>query len=354
MSEMKPFQTKSFLLVQTFYWTRCCLCLLILFCIPVQGQDVSELFARLDSSVVTIQVTQYKIQEQQLRSTSGLGSGVIISSDGLVLTAAHVVVFANEVVVKFANETIYPADVLAVAAAADVALLKLRIIPVGLKPAKLGESNTSKIGEQILVIGAPLGLEHSLSVGHISRKMKKNMLSNGELATFIQTDAAINQGNSGGPMFNLKGELIGIVSFILSNSGGFEGLGFAVDVDTIKKSLLEVNSFWAGFEGLFLSEALAGVLNTPQASGLLVQRVVPNSFAHDIGLKPGFLQSVILGQKLWLGGDIILSIQGMSCNTPHDLGTIKKQIDTLKKGDNVLIEVLRKGERMVLEANFAY
>lgn len=326
---------------------------MILFCIHVQGQDVSELFTHLDSSVVTIQVTVYKIQEQQLRSTSGLGSGVVISADGMVLTAAHVVDFANEVVVKFANETTYPADVLAVAAAADVALLKLRFIPNSLKPAKLGDSDTSKIGEQILVIGAPLGLEHSLSVGHIIRKMKKNILSNGELAEFIQTDAAINKGNSGGPMFNLKGELIGIVSFILSNSGGFEGLGFAVDVNTIKKSLLEVNSFWAGFEGLFLSESMAGVLNTPQKSGVIVQRVVPNSFAHDIGLEPGFLQSEILGKKLWLGGDIILSIQGMSCNTPHDLGSIKTQIENLKKGDNVIIEVMRRGERISLEANFS-
>ena len=331
------------------------LSLALIFCLysSTYGQDLSDLFAKLDTSVVTIKVTEYKIANQQLQASDGLGSGVVISTDGMILTAAHVVEFANEVVVKFANETTYPADVLAVASAADVALLKLRIVPKGLRPAILGDSDTSKIGEQIVVIGAPLGLEHSLSVGHISRKMKKNILSNGEMAEFIQTDAAINQGNSGGPMFNLKGELIGIVSFILSKSGGFEGLGFAVDVNTIIKSLLEVNSFWAGFEGLFLSESMAGVLNTPQKSGVLVQRVVPNSFAHNIGLKPGFLQSEILGEKLWLGGDIILSIQGMSCSTPHDLGNIKKQIDNLNKGDNVLIEVLRKGERIVLEANFA-
>ena len=330
------------------------LTLALIFCLynSSYAQDLSELFAKLDTSVVTIQVKEYKIQDQQLTTSGGLGSGVVISTDGLVLTVAHVVDFANEVVVKFANETTYPADVLASSTAADVALLKLRFVPKGLRPAKLGDSETAKIGEQIMVIGAPLGLEHSLSVGHISRKMKKNMLTNGEMAQFIQTDAAINQGNSGGPMFNLNGELIGIVSFILSNSGGFEGLGFAVDVNPIKKSLLEVNSFWVGFEGLFLSESMAGVLNTPQKSGVLVQRVVPNSFAHNIGLKPGFLQSEILGQKLWLGGDIILSIQGMSCNTPHDLGTIKVQIENLQKGDNVLIEVLRKGERIILEANF--
>lgn len=329
--------------------------ILFIFCyINVQSQDVSELFVKLDSSVVTIEVMEYKIQNQRLTATGGLGSGVVISTDGLILTAAHVVEFANEVVVKFTHEAKYPADVLATSTATDVALLKLRLLPKKLKPVVLGNSETTKTGEQILVIGAPLGLEHSLSVGHISRKMKKNILSNGEMAEFLQTDAAINQGNSRGPMFNLKGELIGIVSFILSNSGGFEGLGFAVDVNTIKKSMLEVSSFWTGFEGLFLSESMAGVLNTPQQFGVLVQRVVPDSFAHKIGLKPGFLQSEILGQKLWLGGDIILSIQGMSCNTPHDLGSIKAQIENLKPGENVLIEILRKGKLIVLEANFAH
>jgi serine protease Do len=182
--------------------------------------------------------------------------------------------------------------------------------------------------------------------------MDKNMISNGEMASFIQTDASINQGNSGGPMFNLKGEVIGIVSFILSNSGGFEGLGFAVDIDTAKKILFDVNSFWTGFDGIFLSDGLAGVFNTPQKSGVLVQRVTPNSFADKIGLVPGVFQAEILGQNIWLGGDIILSIQGLSCNAPHDLGNIKKQIESLKVGDQVLIEVLRKGKVLTLEANF--
>ena len=179
------------------------------------------------------------------------------------------------------------------------------------------------------------------------------MISNGGMAGFIQTDASINQGNSGGPMFNMKGELIGIVSFILTNSGGFEGLGFAVDINTAKKVLFDVNSFWTGFDGLFLNEGLAGVFNTPQASGVLIQRVTPDSFADKIGLKPGVIQAEILGQKMWLGGDIILSIQGLSCNAPHDLGNIKKQIENLKVGDQMVIEVLRRGKVLTLTANFS-
>ncbi len=319
----------------------------------VNAQDVSSLFEQLDPSVVTIQVTEYKIQNQQLSASEGLGSGVIISKDGLILTAAHVVESANEVVVKLQNETTLKADVLSSSSAGDVALIKLRNPPSNLIAVKPGDSETTKIGEQILIIGAPLGLEHSLSVGHVSRKMKKNMITNGEMAGFIQTDASINHGNSGGPMFNMKGELIGIVSFILSQSGGFEGLGFAVDVNTARKVLFDVNSFWTGFDGIFLGEQLAGALNTPQRSGVLVQRVTPNSFADTIGLKAGFMQSEIVGQKIWLGGDIILSIQGLSCNAPHDLGNIRQQIENLKEGDHVIIEVLRKGEVVLLEANFS-
>ena len=319
----------------------------------INAQNIATLFEQLDPSVVTIEVVEYKVIDQRVTKNGGLGSGVIIDKDGFIVTAAHVVESANEISVKLQNGTSFPADVISSSTAADVALLKLRVVPLNLKPAVTGNSNTSKVGEQILIIGAPRGLEHSLSVGHISRKMNKNMISNGEMAGFIQTDASINQGNSGGPMFNMKGEVIGIVSFILTNSGGFEGLGFAVDINTAKKVLFDVNSFWTGFDGVFLSEGLAGIFNTPQPSGVLIQRVTPNSFADKIGLEPGVIQAEILGQKIWLGGDIVLSIQGISCNAPHDLGSIKKQIESLKAGDQVLIEVLRKGKVIALEANFS-
>ncbi|WP_152975623.1 S1C family serine protease [Lacinutrix himadriensis] len=327
---------------------------LLLLCVTTSlpAQDLSALFEQLDASVVTIEVVEYKVKDQKITSSGGLGSGVIINKEGLILTASHVVESANEISVKLLNGTSFPADVIASSTAADVALVKLRIVPPNLKPATLGHSGNSKIGEQILIIGAPRGLEHSLSVGHISRKMEKNTISNGAMAGFIQTDASINQGNSGGPMFNLKGEVIGIVSFILTNSGGFEGLGFAVDIDTAKNILFDVNSFWTGFDGVFLNEGLAGVFNTPQKSGVLIQRVTPNSFADKIGLQPGVFQAEILGQNLWLGGDIILSIQGLSCNAPHDLGNIKTQIEALQVGDQVLIEVLRKGKVVTLTANF--
>ena len=131
-------------------------------------------------------------------------------------------------------------------------------------------------------------------------------------------------------------------------SGVFKGLDFGIDINTIKKVLFNVGDVWAGFDGIFLNEKLAGIFNTPQVSGVLVQRVTPNSFADRIGIHPGIVQGEILGRKLWLEGDIILSIQGTNCNAPHDLGDIKKLMATLKEGDQIHIEVLRKGETIKL------
>ena len=129
----------------------------------LNAQDVSVLFEELDTSVVTIEVVEYKVKNQQLTASGGIGSGVIIDKEGFVITAAHVVESANEVSVKLQNGTTFRADVLSSVAAADLALLKLRTVPPSLKPAKVGNSVDAKVGEQILIIGAPRGLEHSLS-----------------------------------------------------------------------------------------------------------------------------------------------------------------------------------------------
>ena len=135
---------------------------LLILCIAtsLNAQDLSSLFERLDSSVVTIEVIEYKIKDQQLTTSGGLGSGVIINKEGLIITAAHVVESANKISVKLQNGTTFPADVVSSSTAADLALLKLRIVPPNLKPAIIGNSNSSKIGEQILIIGTPRGLEH--------------------------------------------------------------------------------------------------------------------------------------------------------------------------------------------------
>jgi len=314
------------------------------------AQDLAPLFEKLDPSVITIQTIQVKIAEGNATPSNALGSGVIIDKSGLILTAAHVVETANAIGVKLGDGQIVAAEIIKSIPMADVALLKLKEVPPNLKVATLGNSDDLQVGNQVITIGSPFGVEHSLSVGHVSGKMKKGVLAGGEMIGYVQTDAAINQGNSGGPMFNLKGEVVGIVSFILSQGGGFDGIGFAIDINTTRKVLLEnKDHFWTGFDGIFLGDDLSKILNVPQSNGVLIQRVTTNSFADRLGLNGGFFQAEILGQKLWLGGDIILSMQGTTCANPHNLDNIKHAIEHLKEGEQVSMKILRHGK--VIELN---
>ena len=310
------------------------------------AQDLSEMYEESIKSVVTIYTTEFKFAEGTISPSQSLGSGVITDTSGLIMTAAHVVETANVILVKLYNGITYEAEIVKSIPSADIALIKLIEEAPGLVAADINSPyNDVKTGHQVYVIGAPLGIEHSLSSGYVSGFLQRNTLANGSMAKFIQTDASINQGNSGGPMFNMNGDIIGIVSFILSQSGGFDGIGYVVDIRTAQELLLDDDShFWSGFDGYFLDKNLSGVLNVPQDAGLLIQRVTKNSFAEEMGLKGGFFQAEIFDQKLWLGGDIILEILGSSCENPHSLHSIKQEIENLNPGDSIYLKVLRKGE----------
>ena len=319
--------------------------LLILFS-QVTAQDLSELYKKSIKSVVTIYTTEFKFASDGISPRESLGSGVIIDSEGLIMTAAHVIEKANVIKIKLYNGNTYDAEIIRSIPSADIALIKIPEEVPGLVPAKINDPLIDvKTGHQVYVIGAPLGIEQSLSSGYVSGFLKRNTLSNGSMARFIQTDASINQGNSGGPMFNMDGDIIGIVSYILTQSGGFDGIGYVVDVRTAKELLLDDDShFWSGFDGYFLDQNLSAVLNVPQKAGLLIQRVSKNSFAEIMGLQGGFFQAEIFDQKLWLGGDIILEILGSKCDAPHSLNSIKQEIVELEPGDSINLSVLRQGQ----------
>ena len=195
-----------------------------------QAESVGDLFERVNSSVVEIATQEREIAPQggnQFISVAGLGSGVLISEDGLILTAAHVIQAADTIKVRFLNGEIVEADVLASEPSADVALVQVKKVPEDLHVAELADSDEVEVGDKVFVIGAPLGVSHTLTVGHLSARRAPNSLAGSMLSTeLLQTDAAINPGNSGGPMFNMEGQVIGIVSHIISLSGGAEGLGF--------------------------------------------------------------------------------------------------------------------------------
>ena len=157
-----------------------------------------------------------------------------------------------------------------------------------MKPSPMADSRTVRVGDQVMIIGAPYGLSHSMSVGWISARWPPNTVYKSmPLAEFFQTTATINTGNSGGPMFNMAGEVIGIVSHNISKSGGSEGLGFVVTINTAKKLLLERKSFWSGIDGTMLTGDLAAIFNLPQPAGFLVKTVAQGSSAWNMGLLGG-------------------------------------------------------------------
>jgi S1-C subfamily serine protease len=281
---------------------------------------------------------------KEMLTTEGLGSGVVISEAGEIMTAAHVVETAENVTVKFLNGDKVPAKVVTTNTDADVALIKLIWLPKDLKFATIGNSDETKIGNQVLVIGAPLGLSHSLSVGHISGRMADEKISdNFTHGEFFQTDASINHGNSGGPMFNMKGEVIGIVSFILSQSGGFEGIGFAVTSKIAKNELLGSQPFWFGLTFEPLVGEVANVFNVPQEMGLLVQKVATNSPADLAGIRPSVYNMDIEGNKILAGGDIILKVGKYTMSPDLDQVALRKDFANMAPGTQVNIQVLRDG-----------
>jgi S1-C subfamily serine protease len=319
----------------------------------MQGQSVREVFDRVSHAVVVVYTsqTEYSLRSSQITpmSVGGIGSGVLISPTQ-ILTAAHVVQAADEVMVQFPNGETMTASVVGSRQNHDVALLELEG-PAMVAPVVLGDSDSVAVGDQIFVVGAPLGQVFTLTVGYVSaRRTSSGMLGGISTIELIQTDAAINQGNSGGPMFNLDGQVVGIVSHILSESGGSQGLGFAVSARSAREALLEGPSLWTGLEGMAVTGGLAELLNVPPpGAGILVQRVAARSLAEQVGLRPSVIPATIMDREMLLGGDIILMVQGISVGTElENLERIVETIAALPNGDTVFVTVLRGGEQVVL------
>lgn len=318
------------------------------------SQNISELYIKVNQSVVVIN-TEEKVPdggfEKKMTTSEGLGSGVLLSEEGDVLTAAHVVHNAENILVGFADGTEVPAKIIGSVVSADLAHIKLDWVPEGSTIAKLGDSDAVNIGDEVIVIGAPYGIERSLSVGHISGRHQKEDISEGlAYMEFLQTDAVINTGNSGGPMFNMNGEVVGIVSYILSETGGYQGLGFVVSSNIAKILFIEQKAFWTGFESIVLEGELAGVFNMPQSRGLLVERVVANSPADEMGLKGGSIIAIIDDEEILMGGDVILEVNNISLDSEGGLFEIRENLVSLEKGDLVLIKILRGGKILELKS----
>jgi S1-C subfamily serine protease len=318
----------------------------------VSAQTVGDVFRTVNVSVVVIRARgRDVVTEGGSVRFSEIGSGVLISTDGKVMTAAHVVHAMDDINVEFTSGESVRARVIASEPAADLSLIKLERVPAGAVVARMADSDGVQIGDQAVVIGAPYGLSHSMTVGWISARWGPNTVYKDlPLAEFFQTDAVINQGNSGGPMFNIAGEVIGIVSHNISRSGGSEGLGFVVTMNTAKKLLLEERSVWSGLEGRLLTNELADIFNLPPgALGYLVKTVASGSLGEAVGLRGGSKVATIDGDKIAVGGDIILSVQGIALSNFASYEQIRRALIGLPAGAPVTVTVLRAGQMLNLQ-----
>jgi len=311
---------------------------------PAGAQAVGDVFRRVSPSVVVIRSKGRAVSVSGQVRFGEIGSGVLISSDGKVMTAAHVVHAMDEINVEFIGGETVPARVVASEPAADLSLLQLDRVPANVRASRLADSRSVRVGDQVLVVGAPYGLAYSLSVGYVSARWPPNSVYPAfPLAEFFQTDATINTGNSGGPLFNMAGDVIGIVSHNISKGGGSEGLGFVVTINTAKDLLLARRSIWSGLEGHTLSGDLAAIFNLPQPEGFLVKTVAKGSPAEQAGIRGGNRTAVIDGQTLVVGGDVLLAVEGIPAGNLADYQRMRDHMQKLPAGASITVTVLRAG-----------
>ncbi|MBN1530998.1 MAG: trypsin-like peptidase domain-containing protein [Thermoleophilaceae bacterium] len=321
------------------------------------GFDPRQIYRRLSPGVVTIisifDGNAFQVGED---GSGGQGSGFVLDGQGYVATNAHVVTEeatgdrAGEVYVELSDGNRAKAEIVGVDLNADVALLKIDPSGLSLTPLKLGSSHDITVGEPVAAIGSPFGERQSLSVGVVSAVDRNiSSLTRFGIGDAIQTDAAINPGNSGGPLLDARGNVLGINAQIKTSSGGGEGVGFAVPVDAVRRSLDElrakgrVDYGYLGVTTLSVWPQLADRIDAPGDGGALVQEVEDGSPADDAGLEAGDDEITFQGQpEIVTGGDLIVAVDGERLTRTHDLTDI---ISAYGAGDTVTLTVDREGEQ---------
>ena len=316
--------------------------------------DMSEIVARNGAAVVNISISgtskeqglmrgfpqfdpddpmheffkRFRIPQQRgEKQVQGMGSGFILREDGIVLTNAHVVDGADEVTVKLIDKREFKAKVLGQDKMSDVAVLK--IDAKGLPTLKIGNSANTRVGEWVLAIGSPFGFENSATAGIVSAMSRS--LPDDSYVPFIQTDVAVNPGNSGGPLFNMAGEVIGINSQIYSRSGGYQGLSFAIPIEVVmnvEEQIVKHGKVQRGRLGITiqqLDQSLADSFGMKKPGGALVSGVENDSPAARAGIEPG---------------DVIVSVNGKEVKSSNELPPL---IANILPGNSAKLQVWRKG-----------
>jgi putative serine protease PepD len=296
---------------------------------------------------ITATVVEYDVWSFEPYASEGTGSGCVLDTDGNILTNYHVIESADRLEVTLPDQAKYHAKVVGFDRQNDLAVIRLEGAPKErLHPIALGDSNALSVGQKVLAIGNPLGLQNSLTVGIVSSLGRRIRTEGGDLVdNVIQTDAAINPGNSGGPLLNASGEMIGINTLIFSiRGGGNIGIGFAIPANTIRRVATELIKEgrilrpWLGIEGYTISEDLADALALPAKSGILVSRVYRGSSADSAGIQGATQMVVLYNQRIRIGGDIITAVDGKPVESAEEL---RLALEAKRAGDVVKVTLYR-------------
>ena len=299
--------------------------------------SVAEIVRRESPAVVLIEAKSDS-------GDGGLGSGFLIDRDGHILTNAHVVDGSDDTTVTFSDGTVEKARILGVDKSTDLAVIKIGAVPAGIRPVPLGSSSGLVVGQEVVAIGNPYGLERTATTGIVSALERTIESPNGfAIQNAIQTDAAINQGNSGGPLFDRAGRVVGMNSQMASQNGGNVGLGFAVPIDTIRPIAQAVitggraEHAWIGISGRELTPAMAKQLDLTGRRGVVIAELVKDGPAAKAGLEAADDADATVPR----GGDLIVAINGRPV---QDMADVSRAVAGRQVGDSITVTVLRDGQ----------
>jgi len=286
---------------------------------------------------------------------SAVGSGFVYDTAGHIVTNNHVVQGATLIRVVFSDGSVYSGKIVGTDVDSDLAVVRIENPPPNLKPLKLGDSTKLKVGEEVVAIGNPFGLEGTLTVGVVSQKDRLLPTSRGySIPGIIQTDAAINPGNSGGPLLNLNGEVVGVNTAI--EPSGY-GIGYAVPsaiVARVVPALIEKGRYersWLGISGTTLDPDIAAAMNAPVSKGVLIVDVMRGSPAERAGLRGGTRQVVVNGVPVTVGGDIVTAINGTPITSIDQL-ILYLELNT-SPGQAINLNIIRGSEKIEVDVTLA-
>src|SRR3954467_2272813 len=327
---------------------------------PTKGLTAEQIYKQDAPGVVQITATTvtpgqtdpYGVLPSTPQTQEALGSGFVIDKTGHIITNYHVVKGAQKVQVSFSGQDEITATVVGTDPSTDVAVLKIDARARALTPLPLGNSDAVTVGDSVYAIGNPFGFTRTLTTGVVSALQRRLEAPNtlpSEHAS--QTDAAINHGNSGGPLLDVAGRVIGVASQISTGNTGQQGsigIGFAVPINTVRNVAAQiikngkVDHAFVGIETQQVTARLAKLFNLPTDSGLLLRRVTAGSGAAKAGLRPGQTQVVVQGESYLLGGDILVGVEGRSIQTYEQL---RDAVAQKKPGDKIKLDIYRRGSK---------